>query len=163
MANQAETCRQKANECARLARYVANSRGRVVLKETATLWRQIARSMEAHEEIERDRAATFDLIPSPQTPRANRHTDLSMTLANMRDSGTHGLRVLCRSQACRHEMTFSVDDYTGDTKLSWFRARMICAKCGAPRLEVQPDWHEHADISDRPALQAADSGGSLSW
>jgi hypothetical protein len=158
MANQAETCRQKANECARLARYVADFHGRVVLKETATLWRQIAHSMETHEDIERDRAARLDLIFSTQAPRANQPADLAMTLANMRDLGVHGLHVVCRSPACRHEMTFSTDDYTGDTELSWFRARMICAKCGAGRLEVQPDWHAQSGIAEQTVLLASNSG-----
>ena len=64
MANQAETCRQKANECARLAGHVADSHGRVLLRETATLWRRIAQSMEAREEIERNSVATADLVLS---------------------------------------------------------------------------------------------------
>jgi hypothetical protein len=146
MANQAETCRQKANECARLARYVADSHDRVLLKETATLWRRIAQSMEAREEIERNRALTADLSFDTQRPQAKQRADLSMTLANMRDLGVRGLRVLCRSPACRHEITFSADDYTGDTELSWFRARMICARCG-DSLDVQPNWHEPFDIA----------------
>jgi hypothetical protein len=103
--------------------------------------------MEAREEIERNRAATADLILSTQAPRAKQRTDLSMTLANMRDLGVHGLQVLCRSPACRHEITFSADDYAGDTELSWFRARMICARCGGRRLDVQPNWHELLDIA----------------
>jgi hypothetical protein len=147
MANQAETFRQKANECARLARYVADSHDRVLLKETATLWRRIAQSVEAREEIERDRAVTADLILSTRAPSAKQHTDLSMTLANMRDLGVHRLRVLCCSPACRHEITFSADDYTGDIELSWFRARMICARCGDHRLDVQPNWREPLDTA----------------
>jgi hypothetical protein len=139
MANQAETCRQKANECARLAGYVADSHGRMLLKETATLWRQMAQSLDAHEEIERDRVTTADLVLSTQAPRAKRRADLSMTLANMRDLGTHELHVLCLNPRCGHEIMFSADDYTGDTQLAWFRARMICARCGGSRLDVQPN------------------------
>jgi hypothetical protein len=139
MANQAETCRQKANECARLAGYVADSPGRVLLKETATLWRQIAQSMDAREEIKRSSAATADLPLSTQMPRAKQRADLSMTLADMRESGKHELLVSCLNPGCGHEIMFSTDDYTGDTELWWFRARMICAKCGSSRLDVQPN------------------------
>jgi hypothetical protein len=103
--------------------------------------------MEAREEIERNRALTADPSLSNQPPRAKQRADVSMTLANMRDMGVHELRVLCRSPACRHEITFSADDYTGDTELSWFRARMICARCGDRRLDVQPNWHESFDIA----------------
>jgi hypothetical protein len=147
MSNQAETYRQKANECARLARYAADSHGRVLLKQTATVWRQIAQSTEVREEIERNRAAASDPILSTQAPAAKQRADLSMTLANMRDLGVHGLHVFCSSPACGHEMTFSADDYTGDTELSWFRARMICAKCGNRRLDVQPNWPEPLDLA----------------
>jgi hypothetical protein len=118
--------------------YVADSHGRVLLKETATLWRQIAQSVEAREEIKRSSAATADLLRSTQTPRAKQRADLSMTLASMRELGTHELHVSCLNPGCGHEITFSTDDYTGDTELSWFRARMICAKCGSSRLDVQP-------------------------
>jgi hypothetical protein len=140
MANQAETCRLKANECARLAGYVADSHSRVLLRETATLWRQIAQSMEAHQEIERDRAATTGLVFSTESSRTKQRADLSMTLANMRELGLHGLHVLCLNPRCGHEIMFSADDYTADTDLSWFRARMICARCGSSRLDVQPNW-----------------------
>jgi hypothetical protein len=139
MANQAETCRQKANECARLAAYIADSHDRVLLKETATLWRQLAQSMEAHQEIERDRAAATDLVFGTQPPRTKQRADLSMTLANMRELGLHGLHVSCLNPRCGHEIMFCADDYTGDTDLSWFRARMICARCGSSRLDVQPN------------------------
>jgi hypothetical protein len=139
MANQAEACRHKADECARLARYVADSYGRVMLKETATLWRQIAQSMEAREEIKRNSAATADLVLSSQTPRAKQRADRSMTLADMRELGTHELHISCLNPSCGHEIMFSADDYTGDTELSWFRARMICARCGSSRLDVQPN------------------------
>jgi hypothetical protein len=140
MANQAETCRQKANECARLAGHVADSHGRVLLRETATLWRRIAQSMEAREEIERNSVATADLVLSTtQVPRAKQRADLSMTLANMRELGRHELHVSCLNPRCGHEIMFGADDYTGDTELSWFRARMICAKCGGSRLDVQPN------------------------
>jgi hypothetical protein len=139
MATQAEACRQKANECARLARHVADSYGRVLLKQTATLWRQIAQSMEAREEIERNRAVTADLFLSSQAPRAKLRADLSMTLASMRELGVRGLRISCRSPTCRHEIMFSADDYAGDTELLWFQARMICARCGSSRLDVQPN------------------------
>jgi hypothetical protein len=87
MASQAEIYRQKAYECVRLAGYVADPYSRAQLKETATLWRQIAQSMEARQEIERDRAATADLVLSTQAPRAKQRADLSMTLANMRELG----------------------------------------------------------------------------
>jgi hypothetical protein len=139
MANQAETCRQKASECGKLAGYVADSHSRVLLRETATLWRQIAQLMEAREKIARDGAATADLVLRTQEPRAKQRADLSMTLANMRELGTHELHVSCLNPRCGHEIMFSADDYTGDIELSWFRARMICARCGSNRLDVQPN------------------------
>jgi hypothetical protein len=126
----------------------------VLLKETATLWRRIAQSVEAREEIERNRALAADPSLGTQAPRAKQRADLSMTLANMRDLGVHGLRVLCSRPACRHEITFSADDYAGDTELSWFRARMICARCGDRRLDVQPNWHEPFEIAKPSALVA---------
>ena len=140
MASQAENYRQKANECARLAGYVTDSYSRAQLKETATLWRQIAQSMEAREEMEHNRDATTNLGLSTLAPQAKQRADLSMTLANVRELGVHELHVLCRNPACCHEITFSADDYTADTELSWFRARMICARCGRKQLDVQLNW-----------------------
>ena len=51
-----------------------------------------------------------------------------MTLANMRVLGVRELNVLCLNPACRHEITFSADDYASEIEMSWFRSRMICAK-----------------------------------
>ena len=99
MASQAENYRQKANECARLAGYVADLYSRAQLKETATLWRQMAQSMETLEEIERSRAATAELGLGSLALRVKRLADLSMTLASMRELGVHELHVLCLSPA----------------------------------------------------------------
>jgi hypothetical protein len=151
MASQAESYRQKANECARLAGHVADSYSRAQLKETATLWRQMAQSTETLEEIERSRAATAELGLGSLALRVKRRADLSMTLASMRELGVHELHVLCLSPACGHELTFSANDYTGDTELSWFRPRMICARCAGKRLDVQPKWKEAGD-GDRAVL-----------
>ena len=65
-----------------------------------------------------------------------------VTLGNMRANGVPGLNVQCLNPACRHEITFSVDDYADDIEVSWFRPRMICSKCGDKRIDVQPNWKE---------------------
>ena len=138
MASSAETCRQKANECARLARSVADSYSRAQLKGTATLWRQMAHSVETLEEIERKRAAIADV--GAMAPRVKQRTDPSMTLNKLRELGVRELYVLCLNPSCGHEITFNADDYGADTELSWFRPRMICARCGDRRLDVQPNF-----------------------
>ena len=140
MANSAETCRQKANVCATLARNVADSYSRAQLKGTATLWRQMARSVETLEEIERKRAATAEPGVGTMATRAKQRTDPSMTLNKLRELGVHELSVLCLNPSCGHEITFSAGDYGDDTELSWFRPRMICARCGTRRLDVQPNF-----------------------
>ena len=65
-----------------------------------------------------------------------------MDLANMRRNGVRGLSVACLNHTCRHELIFSADDYSGDTKLSWLRSRMVCSKCGGKRIDVRPNWKE---------------------
>jgi hypothetical protein len=76
-----------------------------------------------------------------------------MTLANMRRQGVRGLNAVCLDPGCRHELIFSADDYPGDTELSWFKSRMVCAKCGGKRLDVQPNWKEKPD---RPTMVRLD-------
>ena len=140
MASSAETCRQKANVCARLARNVADLYSRAQLKETATLWRQMAQSVETLEEIERKRAATAEPGVGTMATRAKPRTSPSMTLNKLRELGVHQLSVLCLNPSCGHEITFRAADYDDDTELSWFRPRMICARCGDRRLDVQPNF-----------------------
>ena len=133
-----ESCRRKANECAALARNVADSYSRAQLRQTAALWWQMAQSVETLEEIERKRAVTADV--GATAPRAKQRTDPSMTLNKLRELGVHELNVLCLNPSCGHEITFNADDYGADTELSWFRPRMICARCGNGRLDVQPNF-----------------------
>ena len=140
MTTSAETCRQKANECARLARNGADSYSRAQLKRTAALWRQMAYSVETLEQIARKRAETDDQGVGAMAPRAKQRADPSMTLSSMRELGMHELNVRCLNPACGHQITFSADDYGDDTELLWFRPRMICARCGNRRLDVQPNF-----------------------
>jgi hypothetical protein len=119
---------------------VADSYSRAQLKETATLWRQMAQSLETLEEIERKRAATAEPGVGTMATRAKQRTDPSMTLNKLRQLGVHELSVLCLNPSCGHEITFSADDYGDDTELLWFRLRMICARCGDRRLDVQPNF-----------------------
>ena len=62
----------------------------------------------------------------------------------MRANGVRGLNVACLNHACRHEITFSADDYPDDTELSWFRSRMICSKCRGKNVDVRPNWNEQS-------------------
>ena len=71
-----------------------------------------------------------------------------MDLANMRRQGVRGLSVACLNHACRHELIFSADDYSGDTELSWFRSRMVCSQCGGKRVDVRPNWKEASPVQD---------------
>ena len=73
-------------------------------------------------------------------PRAKQRTDPSMPLNKLRELGVHELNVLCLNPSCGHEITFNADDYGAETELSWFRPRMICARCGNRRLDVQPNF-----------------------
>ena len=136
----AEACRVKAKRCAMLAAHSADSYSQAQLRGTAALWRQMAHSVETLEEIERKRAATAEQGVGAMTPRPKQRTDPSMTLHKLRELGVHKLNVLCLNPSCGHEITFSADDYGDDTELSWFRPRMICARCGNRRLDVQPNF-----------------------
>jgi hypothetical protein len=100
----------------------------------------MAQSVETLEEIERKRAATAEQGVGTIATRAKQRTDPSMTLNKLRGLGVHQLSVLCLNPSCGHEITFSADDYGDDTELSWFRPRMICARCGNRRLDVQPNF-----------------------
>ncbi len=82
-----------------------------------------------------------------------------MDLANMRRHGVRGLSVACLNHSCRHELIFSADEYPDDTKLSWFRSRMVCSKCGGKRIDVRPNWKERSPVTDwsgRPAIPGDD-------
>jgi hypothetical protein len=85
---------------------VADSYSRAQLKETATLWWQMAHSVEMLEEIERKRAATADV--GAIAPRAKQRTDPSMTLNKLRELGVHELDVLCLNPSCGHEITLTL-------------------------------------------------------
>src|SRR5215469_1969372 len=118
MATRAEIYRQKAKQCMRLARDVADSYGRAQLRETAALWVQMAQSIDALEETERTRALTAaaELDVGIIASRAKRPTDPHMTLGNMRERGVHELSVSCLNRACGHEIRFSADDYGSGTE-----------------------------------------------
>jgi len=148
MASRAETYRQKAKQCTRLAWNVADSYGRAQLRETAALWVQMAQSIEALEEVERKRAASVESDVGVIASRSKRPADPHMTLANMFEQGVHELSVSCLNPACSHEIIFSADDYAAGINLSWFRSRMICARCGNNRLEVRPNWKERPGMPD---------------
>ena len=78
----------------------------------------------------------------PASYKTNYTDGRAMTLAKMRGLGVRNLNVLCLNPACRHEITFSADDYASEIEMSWFRSRMICARCGDRRLDVRPNWKE---------------------
>ncbi len=65
-----------------------------------------------------------------------------MTLGNIRQLGVRGLLVSCLNPQCRHEETFSVDDYADEIEVPSFAPRMLCSKCGWKRMEVRPNWNE---------------------
>ena len=65
----------------------------------------------------------------------------SMTLSKIRKLGVHELKVLCLNPACRHKKMFNADDYADEIDLSWFRARMICGRCGG-RVDVRANSKE---------------------
>jgi hypothetical protein len=78
----------------------------------------------------------------------------AMTLASMRRLGLRELNVPCLNPACRHEKTFSTDDYADEIEVSWFRSCMICAKCGG-KVDARPNWKE------RPAVEAPDEKSAI--
>jgi hypothetical protein len=142
MATKAEACKEKAKECTMLAANVADSYSRAQLRGTAALWLQMAQSVETLEEINRKRAAIVAEPGLGTIPRPRPRTEPSMTLGHVRRLGVHELNVLCLKRDCGHAITFSSDDYTDEIQLSWFRPRMICARCGGRRIDVSPNWRE---------------------
>jgi hypothetical protein len=72
----------------------------------------------------------------------------AITLASMRRLGLRELNVLCLNPTCRHEKAFSADDYADEMEVSWFRPRMICAKCGG-KVDVRPKWKEQPTMPTR--------------
>jgi hypothetical protein len=124
-----------------MARNMADPYSRMQLRETAALWRQMAQSVETLDEIERKRSVTAEPSVGTMVSRA-RPADPLMTVGKMHELGVHELNVVCLNPACRHEITFGTDCYADDINLSWFRPRMICAKCGDRRLDVLPNWKE---------------------
>jgi hypothetical protein len=63
-----------------------------------------------------------------------------MTLGNMRAIGVRGLNVLCHN--CRHEATFSVDDYPDDMEVRSFGRNIVCTNCGMIGADARPNWRE---------------------
>jgi hypothetical protein len=84
----------------------------------------------------------------PASYKTNYTDGRAMTLANMRGLGVRKLNVLCLNPACRHEITFNADDYGDDIEVSWFRPRMICARCGG-KVDVRPHWKEQSTMPTR--------------
>ena len=73
-----------------------------------------------------------------------------MTLGNMRERGVQQLIASCLNDACRHQALIDVWSYPAETEITYFRSRVVCAKCGsrgnkiAAKLEratdaVEPD------------------------
>ena len=102
----------------------------------------MALSVETLEETERKRAATVAKLGLGTMPRPRPPIDPLITLGNMRRLGVHELNVQCLKPACSHAITFRSDDYADEIQLSWFRPRMICARCGGKRIDVSPNWKE---------------------
>ena len=119
-----------------MAGNVADPYSRAQLRQTAAVWQLMAQAAETLEDINRKRATAAELGAPP--PRAKRV--VPPTLSKMRQLGVHELNVLCLNPGCRYALTFSADDYADETELSWFRPRMICAKCGCSRIDVRPNW-----------------------
>ena len=67
-----------------------------------------------------------------------------MTLGNMRELGVQNLIASCLNDACRHQALIDVSSYPADTEVPWFRARVVCAKCGGrgSKIDVRPNWKE---------------------
>ena len=63
-----------------------------------------------------------------------------MDLANMRDTGVHGLMVSCRSWHVAGVV--SIDAYDGSLTVPSFGPRMVCQACGAEGADVRPNWAE---------------------
>jgi len=72
-----------------------------------------------------------------------------MTLGNMRAFGVRGLNVLCLN--CRHEVTFSVDDYPDDMEVRSFGRSIVCTNCGMIGADARPNWREQ---TARPSLRS---------
>ena len=155
MATKAEACREKAKECTMLAAHVADTYSRAQLRGTAALWLQMAQSVETLDETKRKRAATVARPGLGATPRLRPATDPLMTLGNMRELGAHELNVQCLKPACSHAITFSSDDYADEIQLSWFKPRMICARCGGRRIDVSPNWKQLPAMPDNWRARAA--------
>ena len=53
-----------------------------------------------------------------------------MPLGNMRRQGVHHLIAYCLNDSCRHQALIDVSSYPGDTLVTWFGGKVVCAKCG---------------------------------
>ena len=65
-----------------------------------------------------------------------------MTLADMRALGVHRLIATCLNNACRHTALMEVSYFPADTPVLYFARKAKCSKCGAKRVDVQPNWKE---------------------
>jgi hypothetical protein len=64
-----------------------------------------------------------------------------MTLGNLRQLGVRGVVLSCLAPRCRHEESFSVDDYPDEVEVPSFAARAVCTQCGGA-VEARPNWNE---------------------
>jgi hypothetical protein len=69
---------------------------------------------------------------------------LPMTLGNMRELGVKKLIASCLNDACRHTTLIEVWSYPAATEITYFKRRVVCAKCGSRgnKIDVRPNWKE---------------------
>lgn len=74
-----------------------------------------------------------------------------MTLGDMRALGVQNLIAYCFNDACRHQALIEVSSYSAETKVPYFRNKVVCAQCGSRRdkIDVRPNWKEQPT---RPSL-----------
>ena len=75
----------------------------------------------------------------------------AMTLGNMRDLGVQNLIASCLNEACRHTALVDVSSYPAETKIPYFKSRVVFAKCGSrgDKIDVRPNW---SFVQSRPAF-----------
>ena len=59
-----------------------------------------------------------------------------MTLGNMRELGVQRLLTSCLNDGCRHTTLIDVLSYPAETEIPYFKAHVVCAKCGRSRADL---------------------------
>ena len=78
-----------------------------------------------------------------------------MTLGNMRELGVQRLIASCLNDACRHQALIDVWSYPAETEITYFRSRMVCAKCGSRGNKIAAKLERATDAAE-PDRQGVD-------